>query len=179
MDSLLYNKFAGAVLGTLLFMMALTVFSGAVFYVGKPKTPGYDLPAAAPVEVASDKPAAPVEPLPVLLASAEVKKGQADAQVCTTCHNFEKGAAAKIGPGLYGVLGRPKAIFAGFNYSEAMKAKGGEWTFDELNAFIENPRGYVPGTKMTYAGEKDAHKRADIIDYLDSLADTPVPLPKP
>jgi cytochrome c len=178
MDSLLFNKFAGAVLGTLLFMMALTIGSEALFYVGKPAKPGYDLPAAAPVEAAAPK-EAPAEPLPVRLASAEAKRGQADAQVCTTCHNFEKGAGIKLGPGLYGVVGRPKATFPGFSYSDAMKAKGGDWTFDDLDAFITNPRGFVPGTKMTYAGEKDPHKRADIIGYLDTLADTPVPLPKP
>ena len=105
------------------------------------------------------------------------KKGEGYAKACATCHNFEKGGAAKVGPPLYGVLNRPVASLAGFDYSDALKKKGGTWSFDEIFKFIGNPKGDVPGTKMGYAGEKDAQRRADIEAYLRSLADSPAPLP--
>ncbi|MDE2361805.1 MAG: cytochrome c family protein [Hyphomicrobiales bacterium] len=172
------NKMAGAVLGSLLAVMALGVFSDAIYAPDAMKKPGYDLPAAQEGGAeAAAKPAAPAQPLPVLLAKADAQKGQADTKPCTTCHSFDKGGAAKIGPPLYGVVGRPKGSVAGFGYSDGMKAKGGDWTFDDLNQFITSPKAYVSGTKMSYAGEADAEKRADIIAYLRTLSDNPVPLP--
>jgi cytochrome c len=181
MDSFEFNKIAGAVLGTLLFVMGLDLLSEAIFWRSPPKLPGYDLPAAeekpAGEAQAAVAPAA-AEPLPKLLASADPTRGAADTKPCTTCHNFEKGGAAKVGPPLYGVVDRPVGEVTGFSYSEPLKAKGGKWTFEDLNNFIAAPGKAVPGTKMTYAGEKDPAKRADILAYLRTLSDAPVPLPK-
>ena len=181
MDSFEFNKVAGAVLGTLMLTMALGLVSGAVFAPHHPAKPGYALPDAPAQETAKGEGAAtaPAEPLPVLLAKADPAKGQAFAKACGACHNFEKGAAAKVGPPLYGVVGRKVASVEGFAYSDALKAKGGEWTFEEINKFITNPKADVPGTKMGYAGEQNPEKRADIIDYLHTLAESPMPLPAP
>jgi cytochrome c len=180
MDSFEFNKIAGGLLGTLLFTMALGVFSDGIFSHAKLAKPGYDLPAAEEggAEGGAAAPAA-AAPLPERLAKADPKKGEASAKACTACHNFEKGAGAKIGPPLYGVVDRARASVPGFAYSDAMKSKGGNWTFDELDKFVANPKGDIPGTKMAYAGEKDPQKRADIVDYLNSLSDSPKPLPKP
>ena len=93
------------------------------------------------------------------------------------CHTFDKGGPNRVGPNLWGVVGRKRAG-PGFNYSAAMKAKGGEWTFDELNKFLAGPAGYIPGTSMGFAGIPRASERADLIDYLRTRADSPVPLPK-
>ncbi|RYC32313.1 cytochrome c family protein [Lichenibacterium minor] len=179
MDSFEVNKVAGGVLGTLLATMGLGLLAGWLYSPAEPGKPGYDLPlAAAETAGAGDsKTAAPAKPLPVLLASASVEKGASLAKACGACHNFEKGAAAKVGPPLWGVLGRPVGGVAGFGYSEAIKGKGGDWTLDKINAFITSPKGYAPGTKMTYAGEEDPQKRADILDYLHTLSDNPQPLP--
>jgi cytochrome c len=114
----------------------------------------------------------------VLLAKASVEKGQATAKQCQACHTFEKGGPNRVGPNLWGVINRPKASEAGFNYSAPMKAKGGNWSFDELNKFLANPRGYIPGTAMAYAGLSRDAQRADVIEYLRTLADSPVPVPK-
>lgn len=172
------NKMAGALLGSLLGVMALGMFSNVLYAPDPMKKAGYDLPAAeaAGGKAEAAKPAA--EPLPVLLAKADAKKGEALSKPCAACHDFTKPGVAKVGPPLYGVVGRAKAHVAGFAYSDAMKAKGGDWSFDELNKFIADPKKDIPGTKMAYAGEKDDAKRADIIAYLRSLADTPVDLPK-
>ena len=82
-----------------------------------------------------------------------------------------------MGPPLYGVVGRPVASIPGFAYSDALKGKGGDWDFEKINAFITSPKAYAPGTKMTFAGESDPMKRADIVDYLHTLSDNPEPLP--
>ena len=177
MDSFEINKMAGATLGTLLFVMGLGIFSDALFSRPAPKVAGYDLPAASESSGGAQAATPPVsEPLPVLLASADPKRGEALAKPCVTCHNFEKGAGPKVGPALYGVVGRPVAS-TDFAYSDALKGKGGSWTFDALNDFITAPASYAKGTKMAFGGEKDPKRRADIEAYLRSLSDNPVPLP--
>jgi cytochrome c len=180
MDSFEFNKIAGAVLGTLLFTFGIGIFSGAIFSQEKPEKPGYDLPAASDNAApgADAKDAAPALPLPELLAKADPKKGEALTKACQACHNFEKGGAAKVGPPLYGVVGRAVASIPGFAYSDAMKAKGGDWTYENINTFITSPRAYISGTKMGYGGEKDAGRRADILAYLRTLSDSPVDFPK-
>ena len=170
------NKTALAVMMVLLLTMALGVFSNALYAPEKAAKAGYPLPEGSAKTATAAAPKEP--PLPALLAKAEVKKGEADAHVCQACHNFEKGAGAKVGPPLYGVVGRPKGSIAGFQYSDGMKAKGGDWTYADLNTFLTKPSAYVSGTKMTYPGEQDPQKRADIIDYLHTLSDSPLPLPK-
>jgi cytochrome c len=180
MDSFEFNKIAGAVLGALLFGMATGVVADAIFSHEKPTKPGYDLPGeqVASTEVGTTGAATPAEPLPELLAKADPKKGEADTKACQACHNFEKGGAAKVGPPLYGVVERAKASIAGFDYSAALKSKGGEWSYEDLNTFITDPKAYASGTKMAFAGVKDAQKRAEILAYLRSLAESPAPLPK-
>jgi cytochrome c len=113
-----------------------------------------------------------------LLASASAEKGMATAKQCQACHTFEKGGPNRVGPNLYGIVDRPRASKPGFNYSAAIKAKGGKWSYDELNHFLTNPRSYIPGTNMTFAGLPRDGQRADVIAYLRTLADSPVPLPK-
>jgi cytochrome c len=178
MDSFQFNKIAGAVLGALLFGMATGVVSDVIFAREMPAKPGFDLPSEPAATEPSAAPVAPAEPLPELLAKGDVKKGEADTKPCQACHNFEKGAGPKVGPPLFGVVDRPRASVAGFAYSDGMKAKTGKWSFDDLNTFLTDPKAFVPGTKMAFAGEKDPRKRADIIDYLHTLSDDPVPLPK-
>jgi cytochrome c len=180
MESLEFNKVAGAILGALLFTVATGILADAIFAVPRPGKPGYALPFAK-AGGSSGKAAnsAASVPLANLLAKADPKKGHADTKPCQVCHNFEKGAGPKIGPPLYGVVGRKKGSIPGFAYSAGMKSKGGIWTFADINTFITNPSAYVPGTKMTFSGEPEATKRADIIAYLRTLSDNPVPLPKP
>jgi cytochrome c len=178
MDSFEFNKMAGAFLGTLLFVMVLGVFSDVVFSRRHPAAPGYDLPAADTGATAQAATAATAEPLPVLLAAADPKRGETLAKPCVACHSFEKGGANKVGPPLFGVVGNKIASHS-FAYSDALKGKGGEWTYENLNAFLLAPQGFAKGTKMVYGGERDAKRRADILAYLRTLADSPAPLPAP
>ena len=180
MDSWEWNKIAGAVLGTLIFVMVVRIASESLFEVEPPAKPGYVVEGVEETATASN--AAPVEEaMPdwgTVLASADVAKGHDISHKCEQCHDLSKGGPNKIGPNLYGVVGRPRASHPGFDYSASMKAKGGKWTFTELDKFLTHPQGYIPGTKMTFAGFENPKKRADIIAYLRTLSDHPAPLPE-
>jgi len=178
MDSFEVNKILGAILGTCLCLLAINIAAGAIFAPEKPAKPGYDV--AVPEQTPSGKPAEQEKQQPIeqLLANADVKRGENSAKKCQACHTFNKGGRNLVGPNLWGVVGRARASEAGFNYSAAMKGKGGNWTIDDLNQFITNPRGFIPGTNMTFAGIPRGSERADVITYLNSLADNPAPLPK-
>ena len=199
------NKIAGAILASLFLAVSLNIISAGVFSHPEPVKPGYVIAAAPEASPSGGKapsapeaspsggkaplapeappsggkaPSAPeAPPIAERLTAADAKKGEADAKVCQACHNLEKGAGAKIGPPLYGVVGRAKGSAAGFDYSEALKSKGGSWTYADLDSFLADPKAYAPGTKMTFAGESDPAKRASIIAYLRSLSDKLEPLP--
>ena len=135
-----------------------------------------------PAKTASAAPANAAPPsVDTLLASADPARGQADTAKlgCVACHSFNDGGKAIIGPNLYGVVGGPHAHMAGYDYSAALKAHSGPWTFGELNKWLTKPSAYAPGTKMTFAGIPDPKTRADVIDYLRTLSAHPLPLPKP
>ena len=177
MDSFEFNKIAGALLGSLLFLVGLNIAPEAIFAPAKPAKPGYliEIPKGDAVETAK---AAPEESIEKLLASASVERGQSVAKICGTCHTFDKGGPNRVGPNLFGIVGDNRGEGRnGFNFSAAMKAKGGTWTFDDLNQFLTNPKAFVPGTAMGFAGISKDSQRADVIAYLRTLSDSPVPLP--
>ena len=179
MDSFEINKILGAILFTCLVMLSLNIAAGAMFSPAKPAKPGYEVAVTGePAQGAKPEAAAPAEPIEKLLASASVEKGEQAAKKCAACHTFTKGGPNRVGPNLWGIVNRPKASEAGFAYSDAIKTKGGNWTIEDLNAFLVSPRGYAPGTKMTFVGLPKGSERADVIAYLNSLADSPAPLPK-
>jgi len=178
MDSFELNKILGAVLGTCLFLLALNIGAGAVFAPKKMEKPGYDVVVQEKGKPGETPAATPDEPIEKLLASATIDRGANAAKKCAACHTFGKGEPNRIGPNLYGVVGRPKGTEGGFDYSAGMKSKGGNWTVEDLNAFLANPKGFVPGTKMTFAGVSRGSERADVIVFLNSKSDSPQPLPK-
>jgi cytochrome c len=178
MNSFELNKILGALLGTCLVLVAVHIASGAIFEGGKPAKPGYAIEVKAETPQAGAPEAAKETPIATLLASASAERGANVAKQCQACHNFQEGAGKKIGPDLYNVVGRKVASASDFNYSAPLKAKGGDWSFDALNAWLTKPSAFVPGTAMTFAGISNEKQRADLIAYLDTLSPNPVPLPK-
>ncbi len=112
-----------------------------------------------------------------LLAAADVKAGEKVFGKCKACHTADKGGPNRVGPNLWDVVGRKKGGHEGFAYSGAMKEKGGEWSYKDLDHFIHDPKAFVKGTKMSFAGVKTPEERAAVIKYLHSLSDAPKPLP--
>lgn len=112
-----------------------------------------------------------------LLATADLVNGEKVFKKCAVCHTVAKGDANKVGPNLWNVVNGPKDHMPGFAYSEAIKSKGGTWTYDDLNEFLYKPQAFIKGTKMSFAGLSNDKDRADVIAYLRSKADNLAPLP--
>jgi cytochrome c len=183
MDSFEWNKIAGAVLGTLLFVVAVRIATGFIFEVEPPVKPGYVVQGVeVPTGTGATPAAAAEEQMPdwgTVLPKANVADGKSISTRCEQCHDLSKGGPNKIGPNLWGVVGRPRASHPGFDYSSAMKAKGGSWSYDELFKFLKSPGSYIPGTKMSFAGLPKADDRINLISYLRTDMDSPAPIPPP
>ncbi|MBP2230325.1 cytochrome c [Azospirillum agricola] len=175
------NKIFGAVLLAGLIAM-LTGFASEVLVHPKKTEKNAFVVATPEGQSAGGAPkgGAPAGPAPIapLMASADPAAGQNAAKACAACHSFDKGGANKVGPNLFNVLGGPKGHMAGFGYSDALVKTGGQWSYDELNKFLYDPKAYAPGTKMSFAGIKKDNDRANVIAYLRSLSDSPQPLPQ-
>jgi cytochrome c len=177
MDSFELNKIAGAILAALLVVLGMQFVSSAIFSHKKLEKPGFEI-AVVEKAAAGAAPVAALAPISPLLAAASVEKGAAVAKQCATCHALEKGIVKATGPSLYDVINRERGKVEGFKYSSALVAKGGAWTYEEINAFLNNPKGAIAGTIMAYAGLKKETDRADVIAYLRSLSEKPADLPK-
>jgi len=182
MSSFELNKIAASVLLALIVAMVTGLISDELVH---PKKLDQNVFQVAGVEAgAAPKggaaPAAPQKPAPLgaLLASADPAAGEKVAVKCAACHSFAKGAPAKVGPNLYGIVGDKRDHMAGFAYSQAMEKLGGTWTPEEIGAFIYSPKDYVPGTKMGFAGLPKPEDRANVIAYLNKNSDAPVDLSK-
>src|SRR4051794_30875458 len=183
MESFEVNKLLGALLGTVFIVFSIALVSDGIFASPEPAKPGFEIVAQEPAaggEAAGGEQAKP-EPIAPLLAKADPKAGEAIFKKCQACHTGEKGGANKVGPNLWGIVGRPIASHEGYSYSAGMKAFAAEhknWDYQLISDFITSPKAEVKGTAMGFAGLKKDEDRANVIAYLRTLADTPEPLPQ-
>ena len=178
MDSFEVNKIIAAVLLVALLVIGIGKISDLVFFIEKPEKAGYKVELPDTENSSQSAKAAEVEEVDIsaLLALGTVEHGEKVFKKCTACHVVNKGGANKIGPALYNVIGRKAGSLTDYKYSKGMVAYAKEWTPQEMDGFLENPKGWVKGTKMAYAGIKDSKERAALILFLNQNGDDPLPL---
>ena len=177
MDSLKFNKIAAALLSSILLIM---MFGKIGNFLVNPNT---DVSNAYPIEVPETNTAAAkaekeviIEPITALLATANLESGLKIAKKCVACHGFDAGGPNKVGPNLYDIVNKDQGK-ADYAYSKVLAALNGKWTYEELNKFLYKPKLYSKGTKMNYAGLSKTKDRANLIAWLRTKSDNPVPLP--
>ena len=179
MDSFEINKIIAAVLMVALLVIGIGKISNVIFYVEKPKTPGYAVEVeqvASNTEVSS-KTEEPIVDISALMALGDINHGEKVFKKCAACHSIAKGGKNAIGPALYNVVGRKTGAVEDYKYSKALAAYEKEWTFEELNGYLIKPAKWIKGTKMAFAGLRKESDRASVIKYLNENSDSPLPLP--
>jgi cytochrome c len=174
------NKIAASVLLAGIVAM-ISGFAADVLYRGGelPETRGYTIEGVDLAAAAGSAPKEVIEQIALFLPEASAAKGEGLFRACASCHSIEKGGANKVGPNLYGVLGADIAGDASFGYSAALQEKEGEWTWQDMSQFLKKPKKWAPGTAMSYIGMKKPEDRASLLLYINSMSDTPLPLPEP
>ena len=180
MDSFELNKIIAAVLLVALIIIGIGKLSDTIFYVEKPKTPGYivevEQVATAGTETKSDTVVEKIN-IAALLAMGDLAHGEKVFKKCAACHSIVKGGKNNIGPALYNVVNRQVGLVDNYKYSKALAAYGKNWTFEELNGYLIKPAKWIKGTKMAFAGLRKEKDRASVILYLNKNSDNPLPLP--
>jgi cytochrome c len=171
-----FNTIAGWVLGGGIVLLGASLVTGEYFKAERPEHMGY--PIAGVVEESEGAGETAEPPIAALLQTADAAAGEAVFRKCTTCHTINQGGANGLGPNLWGTVGAPLGHVAGFNYSPALREKGGTWTWEAMNEWLRSPRNFAPGTKMTFAGLGDPEDRANLIAYLNAQGSN-LPLPPP
>jgi cytochrome c len=169
------NTIAGWVLGAGIVALGASIVTGEVFKAERPEKMGYPIEG---VEIEGDAGGAEEQPIAAFLAAADAAAGEGVFKKCAACHTINAGGANGLGPNLHGVMGAPVAGKPGFAYSEALKGKGGTWTWDNMSAWLKSPKQFAPNTKMTFAGLGKPEDRANLMVYLNSQGSN-IPLPPP
>ena len=180
MDSFEINKIVAAVLLVALLIIGIAKLSDLIFYVEKPKTPGYAVEvvqAVATSTTTSSEMAEEKIDLSALMALGDLATGEKVFKKCAACHSIAKGGKNAIGPALYNVVSRKVGSVNDYKYSKALSEYGKKWTFEELNGYLIKPAKWIKGTKMAFAGLRKEKDRASVILYLNQNSDNPLPLP--
>ena len=174
------NKIFVSILFAIILVIGINKVTDVIFYVEKPEKSAYQV--ASVTTVASTTSAetgstnSEEENIMALFASASAAEGAKVFKKCAACHSIKEGGANKIGPALWGVLGRTAGSVPGYKYSKAMAAHGKNWSFEEMNGFLIKPKDWIKGTKMSFAGLKNVKDRAAVILYMNENTNSPLPL---
>lgn len=181
MNSFELNKIFGAILGTLVFVMGVGFIADEIYAPIEGRGASYDLPEPAAEGEGGGEEAPGVPSIAARMQTASAEAGESLITRCQSCHDYSPENANRTGPGIYGVVGHPIASHEGFNYSDALAtlgANGEVWDYEHLDAFLESPRNYAPGTLMSFAGLSNPDDRANLIAFLRENSDDPLPLPE-
>ena len=182
MDSFEINKIIASILLTALIIIGIGKIVDILFYVEKPKLSAYKIEgidqsgSGKEISAKTDEIVEAVD-IKTLLAMGNMAHGEKVFKKCSACHMIAADGKNKIGPNLWGVIGRTAGAINDYNYSKAMKAYAKEWTFEEMNSYLIKPQAYIKGTKMAFAGLRKEKDRASVIKYLNQNSDNPLPLP--
>ena len=180
MDGFELNKIAASILLAGVIVMVVANITDAIYMPhGHHKERGFTIPITDQSAQASTNTTDAPPPVNIaeLMKSADAARGGNDIRKCAVCHDFTKGGPNRVGPNLWNVVGGPKAHLKDYSYSQALASKGGTWTYEDLYHFLNSPRTFVPGTKMTFAGFSKPQDVADVIAYLRLQSDAPIALP--
>ncbi len=180
MDSFEINKIVAAILMVALLIIGIGKLSDIIFYVEKPKTPGYAVEVDNAINTSTKSTSETTEDkidISSLMALGDLTHGEKVFKKCAACHSIVKGGKNNIGPALYNVVGRKVGAVNDYKYSKALSAYEKEWTFEELNGYLIKPAKWIKGTKMAFAGLRKEKDRASVILYLNQNSDSPLPLP--
>ncbi len=174
------NKIIVSAILAIILVLGINKIADVIFYVEKPEKSAYQVDSVTTVasttttetnSVGSDS-----GNIMALFASTNAADGAKTFKKCAACHSITQGGGNKIGPALWGVLGRKAGSISDYKYSKAMAAYGKPWSFEEMNGFLTKPKDWVKGTKMSFAGLKNAKDRAAVILYMNENTDSPLPL---
>ena len=173
------NKIIVSIVIALVLVIGINKMADVIYSVEKPEKSAYQVANvtnanSSTTEVNSEN--AVAGDVMTLFASVSLSDGEKVFKKCAACHSINKGGANKIGPALYNIIGRQAGSASDYKYSKGMVAYGKKWTPQEMDGFLENPKGWVKGTKMSYAGLKKPEERAALILYFNKNNDNPLPL---
>ena len=173
------NKIIVSIILAVILILAINKIADIIFYVEKPEKSAYQVANISPAttaETTSTSSSAEPGEIMALLASANVADGEKIFKKCVACHSITKEGGNKIGPALWGVLGRQAGSVSDYKYSKAMAAHGKSWSFKEMNGFLIKPKDWIKGTKMSFIGLKKDADRAAVILYMNQNTDNPLPI---
>ena len=170
------NKIVAAIILGVLLVFGVGKFTDLLFYVEKPSEPAYVVEAPVLKTKSSSSGSGAID-IAQLLSLGSIEHGQNVFKKCSACHVAAKGGKNKIGPVLYGVMGRKSASISDYKYSKALIAHAKVWSYDEMNAYLIKPQAHIKGTKMAFAGLKSEKDRASVMLYMNSMSDKPIQKP--
>ena len=173
------NKIIVSIILAVILVLVINKITDVIYYVEKPEKSAYQVTVTTTASTtATEKNSEDIDPgnIMTLFASTSADDGAKVFKKCTACHSIAQGGGNKIGPALWGVLGRKAGSISDYKYSKAMAAHGKTWSFDEMNNFLIKPKDWIKGTKMSFAGLKNAKDRAAVILYMNTETNNPLPL---
>ena len=172
------NKIIVSIILAIVIVLGINKITDVIFYVEKPEKSAYQVASVTTVaSTTSTETSSNSGNIMAMFASTSAEQGAKVFKKCAACHSIAEGGANKIGPALWGVLGRQAGSVAEYKYSKAMAAHGKVWSFEEMDGFLLKPKDWIKGTKMSFAGLKDPKQRAAVILYMNENTNNPLPLP--